>query len=1198
MSDRAMDLQPLVLGRVPLSGRVLIEASAGTGKTWTIAALYVRLLLEARLPVERILVLTFTNAATAELRTRIRKRLVELRDALRGEAPIEAGDDALLAHVLRISTDRVRDVSWLDAAIESFDLAPIHTIHGFCQRALAEHAFDSGAAFDAELVGDDAQLAEAAVRDCWRQDMCDAHPLWAAWLQERGIDPAALMARTAALRARPEAHRYLPAAPSATLETDYVAAYARARALWQSHADEAFAVLDGWAPLDRKTYSRRRLPEWWAQIDACLRHPDPRLELAECLRRFTPAVLTERCAGNEAPAHALFDALGALFDAWQALTNGFVARFAHWSVDVARRVAVQLGAHKRARRLQSYDDLLRDLADALAAEGGAALARLLRERYAAALIDEFQDTDPLQYGIFEAIYAGSDRPRYFVGDPKQAIYAFRGADVQAYLRARCEAQAAFTLSVNRRSVPPLVDAVNALFRHGDPFLAREIEFRPVDACPPQAALMIDGEAQEKLQCWFLAREADNKPIAKGVAGERAVEAVAGDVARLLRLAQTGGATLQGKQTRPLIGRDIAVLVDTHEQARRVKAALAARGIASVTYGQDSVYHSEEAAGMARVLAAVAEPTREALLRAALATEMLGRDAAALDALAEDGVEWEALLDRFVGYQRLAREHGFIRMWRSLLMDEGVAARVLALPNGERRMTNLQHLADLLHQTVGETGADLESLARLLAQARTRPIGEAEAQQLRLESDEHLVQVLTLHAAKGLEFAVVYCPFLWDGRLRSTQEDWLRFHDERGRLAFDLGSDRIEAHRLRAQHDELGENLRLVYVALTRAKHRCVVVWGAINEAETSALAWLLHGDGAASGDRIAALRERFRALSDGGLRAALLERGERCDGAIALCDLPEEAGLSVQAESPAAAPGFAARRFEGRIPAPWRVSSFSGLIAAQEREAPDYDALPHAVAPRSAEPAPPDTLFALPRGARIGTLIHQLFESIDFAWPQGAPVRAKLAEFDVDARWAPVLGRMLADVVATPLDDAGALRLDRVDTARRLVELEFVFPVGEAQLHALRDALAPLRAAGSRLPESIGRLVLPPARGFIRGFVDLVFEFEGRYYIADYKSNWLGNRYEDYAPARLAAAMSESFYDLQYLLYTVALHRHLRLRLPGYDYERHFGGVYYLFVRGMQPALGCRSGVYAARPPGEMIEGLDRLFTRTERCLA
>ncbi|HEY9380666.1 MAG TPA: exodeoxyribonuclease V subunit beta, partial [Burkholderiales bacterium] len=910
-----------------------------------------------------------------------------------------------------------------------------------------------------------------------------------------------------------------------------------------------------------------------------------------------------RCTSGEGLAHALFDALGALFEASQALERDFAARLAHWSADVARRVATQLDAHKRSRRLQSFDDLLRNLAGALAADGGAALAAALRARYAAALIDEFQDTDPLQYGIFEAIYADSTQPRYFVGDPKQAIYAFRGADVQAYLRARREAQAAFTLGVNRRSVPELVGAVNALFRHDDPFLIRDIEFLPVDACTPQAQLIVEGEVPRgALQCWFLAREAGEKAIAKGVAGQRAIEATANDIARLLRLAGEGGAGLRGKQTRSLAGRDIAVLVNTHEQARRIKAALVARGIASVTYGQDSVYHSEEAIEMARVIAAVAEPTREVLLRAALATEMLGRDAATIDAYADDGAEWEALLDRFVSYQRLAREHGFIRMWRSLLVDEGVAARVLALPNGDRRMTNLQHLADLLHQAASEAGADLETLVRLLAQARTRPVGEAEAQQLRLESDEHLVQVLTLHAAKGLEFAVVYCPFLWDGRLRGDHDEWLRFHDTQGGLAFDLGSTQREAHQQRAREEELGERLRLAYVALTRAKHRCVFVWGAINEADTSALAWLLHGDAMVPADRIAALSERFTELGDTDLRAALMARSEASGGALALCDIPLAHVEHAQDVSTATPIALSARRFGAAIPAPWRVSSFSGLIASHEREAPDYDALLHAGQHRIHEPAAADTLFALPGGAHIGTLVHQLFERIDFERAQDAQVaalvHAKLAEFDVDPRWAPVLERMLADVVTTPLDESGALRLDRISTAQRLIELEFVFPVGDPQLRELRDALDPLRAQGSRLPESIGRLVLAPARGFIRGFVDLVFEFEGRYYLADYKSNWLGNRHEDYAPAQLATAMSEAFYDLQYLLYTVALHRYLRLRIRDYDYDRHFGGVYYLFVRGMQPQHGCSSGVYATRPEKVLIERLDALLARTESCLA
>ena len=1195
MTDKARKLEPLVLEHVPLHGTNLIEASAGTGKTWTIAALYVRLLLEERIPVEQLLVVTYTKAATAELKTRVLDRLLGLREALNGSREaLLASDDPLLHHVGSSSTDLCRDAAWLTAAIESFDLAPIYTIHGFSQRALSLQAFDCGLPFDTELVTDDARLLDMAVTDCWRREVASAQPLWAAWLQQQRITPAILLQQIQTLRNKPGAQRLLPMLPSTNVEAHYIECYAAAQGLWRETAEDAWNALATW-PINRRKYNSRNLPNWRGRIDACLAAAAPHLFLHDCLEYFGRDYLAQQSEGGDAPPYPLFDALENLWLAAASLEASFRARLAHLYAGTFDHAMQALRVHKRERRLQSYDDLLHDLHAALHGAQGELLAERLRQRYAAALIDEFQDTDPVQYEIFTRIYGGSDRPLYFVGDPKQAIYAFRGADVHAYLQARHAADAGFTLNVNHRSTSALVRAVNTVFRHHrDPFLTEGIGFHAVDAAArADGALHITGDSGAALEIRFMARLSD-KAIGKGVATERVAVATADEIAQLLMQSQRGEAILDG---RPLAGGDIAVLVLSHHQGRVMKHALAERGIASVTYGQESVYRTAEAEDLAQILAAVAEPTREGLVRAALTTAILGRSGDELAALSENEIEWDATLERFVEYHRLAVTHGFIRMWRTLVQREALPQRLLALPGGERRMTNVQHLSDLLHEAASIDGLDLEGLLRLLVRARTQSLGDAEAQQLRLESDERLVRILTVHASKGLEFPLVYCPFLWDGKLRSADDETVVFH-QHGALHIDFGSAEIETHRALAVREELSERLRLAYVALTRARHRCVLMWGAVAEAEHSALAWLLYAQDVDAAN-IAGFEEHFLSLDDVALRAQLETLARRSEGAIALADLAS-AEAPIVAAGPAMQSIGEARVFGARVPARWRVSSFSGLISSEERELPDYDALD--TARRLTGPTGTrNDLFDLPGGVRTGTLIHTLFERIDFRHSSGPAVDEVIArvlgEYDYDARWQPVLARMLADVVATPLNEQGNLRLDRIASTQRLVELGFVFSVGDADVQALRDTLAPLRALGSRLPESIGRLVLAPARGFIKGYIDLVFEEDGRYYIADYKSNWLGNRHEDYASAQLASAMSESFYDLQYLLYTVALHRYLRLRIRDYDYDRHFGGVYYLFVRGMQPQRGHSSGVYATRPEKALIERLDALLTRAEACL-
>lgn len=1176
-------LQPFA---VPLRGRTLIEASAGTGKTWTIAALYLRLLLESRLQVQDILVLTFTIAATAELRERILRRLLDAREVLSGVA---TGDELLQAFAHR-SADKAADCLWLTAAIENFDLAPIHTIHAFCQRALADHAFESGSAFEAEVIEDETALIESALRDCWRIDMSDAHPLWAQWLGAQKIDPAKWMADVIEIYRRRDVRIDLPPAPPEDFAERYARALADVRNAW-TQSDDAFDLIQNSASLNRNFYKKNDVPRWRDAIAACVHAAPFQFAFPDCVERFTPAGLLARLKNGEAPSHPLFDALAQ----WRNAYEAFNAHYAHWTAAAARRVDEQLRVHKRDRRMQSYDDWLRDLDEALHGTGGEVLAQALRRRYPAALVDEFQDTDPRQYRILATIYADREMPLYFVGDPKQAIYSFRGADVYAYLRAREDVEEQRTLRINRRSSPALVRGINALFdTNPRPFIDGRIDFHPAEAVEPARTLYVAGdEVAAPLQCWFMSRDEDAKPITKGRAGERVAEATAAEIQRLLGASASGEARVRD---RPLLGSDIAVLVRGHHQARAVRAALAHRSIASVSYGQDNIYCSEEASEIAQVLRAIAEPAREDLLRAALATLMLGRDARQLAVLRENEAEWSRLRDRYAGYERTARQLGFIHMWRTLSADEAVTERLLALKDGERRLTNLRHLADLLHCAAEAADLDLDGLIRHLEHEATEQKATAESHQLRLESDENLVRVLTVHAVKGLQFSVVFCPFLWFARQPSEKEEVQYFHDDAGQPGLDFGSDRYDAHRERAREEEKAEELRLAYVALTRAEHRCVFFWGAVTQAGDSPLAWLLHGAEALLPSQLA---ERFKTLSDEELRASILKLAARESDAIALRECSTAPATAAAAGAADAEKQLQARPLRTSPPRSWRVSSFSGLILPQEREAPDYDAL--AIATTSLEDAPPESpLMALPGGVRFGTFVHKLFEQIDFRAActdaVDAIVRDTLAEFDFDPAWAGAMRRMLVDTVETPLDDAG-LRLSDIAPARRLVEMEFLFPIGDPSASKLREAVLPLRDAGSRLPDAIGNIILAPTQGFIRGFIDLVFEAKGRYYVADYKSNRLGMRYEDYAPRRLIEAMSESWYDLQYLLYTVALHRHLRTCVPGYDYESHFGGVYYLFVRGMAPDRGAGSGVYFARPSAKLIADLDEALRSDERLI-
>lgn len=1202
-------LDPL---HAPLDGMTLIEANAGTGKTWTITALYLRLLLEAQRSVDSILVVTFTEIATAELRERIRARLVEARTAFErgaaenpaarvpgarrdpddstGESGFQRNDDPLLAGLLARIPDHENAALRLTSALRDFDQAPIYTIHAFCQRVLGDRAFESRMPFETEILADESALRQEITEDYWRKALYGASALFVRYALDGALTPQRLSADLDRWIGKPDLTLRKPELPGdfAALERAYIDAYTAARAIWRAARAAIRSQLAGNPCLHAAKYRADAVSGWLEEMARCLGSEQPAPGLFKQFDKFTPEALADATRkGAAPPQHPFYEACGALKRAHAALAAAYARRVAQMKAELLEYCGRELAQRKARLKLQSYDDLLLNLERALhESVHGAGLAAAVRGRYSAALIDECQDTDPVQYRIFEAVYRGTGLPVFLVGDPKQAIYSFRGADVFAYLRARSSAQHRHTLDVNWRSAPALLGAVNLLFEaKSAPFVLTDIPFVPSQAAPgSRGRFAVEGEADAPFEFWVVGSD-NGKPLKKDVATARATEATAAEIVRLLRLGAEGKARIAlpengGMRERALAGGDIAVLVRTHKQARAVRDALRRLGVASVERGGESVFASREAEELQRLLMAVVEPGRETLIRAALATEMIGYAGPALHALACDEAQWEAMVERFRIAHNEWHERGFIRMARALFQRFAVAERLLAHADGERRVTNVLHLVELMHREA--SGHGMGAALEWLAEKRSAPGRRNEEELLRLESDQNLVKILTVHTAKGLEFPLVFCPCAWDGRLRSAEAAAIAFHDPQNGYApvLDLGSDALEACRPLAQREELAESLRLLYVALTRARFRCWMVWGNINEAETSAPAWLLHHR-ADSGSLAVA-------LSDALIQSDLQRIEARAGGKIRVRPIPA-APEARPIESGTAPLTLAARVFKGTVRDARHVTSFSALAHARLVETPDYDAATREVEIDVA--TEPHDIHAFPRGARTGRCLHAIFEDIDFArsdrTERARVVARQLAAHDFGAHWAGIVSDMVERVLATPLDASGRLRLDRVASSRRLNELEFYYPVAHLSDAALRQILLDW-GFPDEIRERIGTLTFAPARGYMKGYIDLVFESDARYYLADYKSNWLGASGAAYREPGLRKAMAREAYYLQYLVYSLALHRYLGARLPGYDYERHFGGVRYLFVRGMQPQLGCAAGVYADRPPAGLIDALDR----------
>ncbi|MCS7337551.1 MAG: exodeoxyribonuclease V subunit beta [Verrucomicrobiae bacterium] len=1172
-------------------GSSLIEASAGTGKTYTIAGLFVRLVVEHELSVRQILTVTYTVAATEELRGRVRDMLG------RALAAFETGtsDVPFIRELVRRTGARdERKIAALQQALLDFDQAPIHTIHSFCQRTLLDHAFESGELFERELVPDMQPMLLDVLNDLWRKHVLTAGELAIACALKSGLAPESFIPfATAVLR-----HRHVRVhAPAGIDRLDELvralaAAFLNLKRVWTDQKRAIRGFFGSGAKWANKPYNDDAAIEaYFAAIEAALEHGEISPDTLAALDMFTQEMLDahrNKRLNLPAPKHEFFE----LCTAFGLAQHRFTAGLRRLALDFIR---TELRQRADSLSAWTFDDLINRVLDALEGPAGPQLTKLLRAKYKAALIDEFQDTDPVQYAIFRKVFGDGQSFFFLVGDPKQAIYGFRGADVFTYLDAADQVTRRYTLEFNWRAAPGLVRAINTVFsRNPNAFVDERIGFYPVKSAAPDAhaEFVCKGDPGANLVVWLWRR--GEKRTRKADIEAQIAEAVAGEIARLV----SGAARIGARAIEPA---DIAVLVPENRQAQLMQRVLSALNIPSVLYTTESLFRSRETAEVQTVLAAIATPTNEAAIKAALATDMLGLTADQINALVADESAWQEVLTRFHGYLELWLARGFIQMFRTLLVRERVRERLLQFADGERRMTNLLHLGEVLHAASTERQLGPGGLLKWIAEQKRRRGLAAEEHQLRLERDEKAVKLVTIHRSKGLEYPIVFCPFSWRplGRSRSG-EQLVWFHEpDTGQLALDLGSNKLEQHAALMRREALAEDVRLLYVALTRAKHRCYFVWGAFDGAAESAPAWVLHPGMCAldpSGTEHAA-HSRARAsaqqeLDEQKLLGDLCALVELAGGTIALADLPEPAATPPQVQQGVAAK-LEPRKFSGHIQRDWRVASFSSITAGRDADQPDYDP---AWAPEPVEPEPATGMFAFPRGARAGECLHRIFEQLDFThWADQATknlIAEQLTAHGIRAeQFCDAVFQMLGRVLTTGLVPPGngttaPIQLEKVGPARRLTELEFCFPLGRLAPEPLRKLLAQHGVSASDEPE---QLSFNPVTGILKGFIDLVFEWQERFYIVDWKSNWLGNSIADYAPAALQAEMSRRSYFLQYLLYTVALDKYLRLRVRGYDYEHHFGGVFYIFVRGVDPAQP-ELGVYRDKPAAQLIRELAKLL--------
>lgn len=1096
-----------VTGPLP-TGTVLLEASAGTGKTWTIGALVTRYVAEGVATLDEMLIVTFGRAASQELRERVREHLTRTERRLAHPESVQPGEDAVIDLLLAADPHEVEGRRRrLRAALGSFDGATIATTHQFCQLVLDGLGVAGDTDPAARLVEDTHDLLVEVVDD----------------LYIRGFGSSSQ-------------------APT----------FSRAEAL--SLAESVFF--------------------------------DPQAAIEPQLADASGQDGVER-----------------------ASEAGRRVRFAH-------AVRHEMAARMRRLGLLGYDDLLSQLADALEADDAPARTRM-RQRWRIVLVDEFQDTDPVQWQVFDRAFSGH-ATMVLIGDPKQAIYAFRGGDVVTYLQAARTADARMTLGTNRRADAALVRALQATWegaRLGD----AAIVVRPVEAVH-ETPRLVGAPHPYPLRVRVLPRQGRSRTALMRVGGVR--EKVAADLAADIAALLASDATFEG---RPIEARDVAVLAHTSRQLQLAQTALRELGVPAVVAGGGSVFRTPAATDWLTVLEAMEQPHRSARVRAAALTPFVGVTAVELDA------GGDRLTDRVATRMRwwatLFATRGLAAVLEAATSD-GLPGRVLRHVGGERDLTDLRHLGETLHDVGLHRQLGLSAmLVWLREQMADDSVVIPGARMRRLDSDAAAVQLSTIHASKGLQYPVVYAPFLFD-RWVSDKAPARLFHRDDEQRAIDVGARHPQraAHVGAALAEDAGESLRLLYVALTRAQSQVCLWWAPATNTPAAPLHRMLFG----RAPGVATVPDTAAVLPDDQSRQALdlwaQLGGPRWE---LVGDNPSVVGLPTSDT-----PALAARPFDRDIDAVWRRTSYTALTRVDPAAAPLAQSTSEPeVLDRQDEPAlplRPDTgdvagdlpspMAGLPVGATFGSLVHAVLEESD---PQAPDLRAELAD-RIDeqiVRWPVDLDRgELADALFAVLDSplgplAPDTRLRDIGLGDRLCELEFEMPLVGGDLRRtdgepvrLGDLAAilrrhlpaddPVRPYADALDgRPLGEQEL---RGYLTGSLDLVCRVDGRYLVADYKTNWLGPFDEPltaraYRPEALVAAMGHSSYPLQALLYAVVLHRYLRWRVPGYDPDTHLGGVLYLYVRGMcGPATplvdGHPCGVFSWRPPSALVVELSGLL--------
>lgn len=1159
-----------------LTGINLIEASAGTGKTYAIAMLVLRFVVEQDLDIKHILVVTFTKAATDELKDRIRSRLAEAKQATFNNTDSPDNDDNIRLWLDGLTIEPQLIVQRINNALLDIDQAGIFTIHGFCQRILAEHALESCQLFDSELTGDISSIKQACSDDFWRKQVYQ-RPAWEAELLTTNYQtPDQLLASV----------DYI--ASELTVVPDYEDLEHKLTELKQLVVTNKSVIESSIKKVEiklaegkfKKSFetdfieAHQALIDWLSEKSTIPPNFSDYTEQGLCNalngNKFRKSKANPLSSDEQKKAYINeIEFNSTPFELLDTAINNITLVF--------RRSLLQSLREDVDKRLQqlnvlSFDNLITRLADALRDENGNALSLEIQQCYQAALIDEFQDTDQSQWFIFSALFNHDSHYLYLIGDPKQAIYKFRGADIYSYFSAQQQAQHHFTLGHNWRSHPKLVEGVNSLFARDNDFYSKHLAFYPVSAAltSEHGTLTLNNKEQPALVLWQLDKnKTDNEYWSSGKATDEIKIAVVNEI---LDLPSDDYCIQTSTDNNEIQAKDIAILVRSHTQAKAFQLTLNDAGITAVINSKESVFSSQEAADLYTLLLVVAQPANNTILKQALTLNWFKLNGQQLFETLNDESAMDSWTSRFQNYQQTWLNKGLMAMMQKLLAEENVQPHLSSDKQAERRITNLQHCIEIVQQTVIDEhlgiNKTLDCLHKNITQAASNNNTPSDEQQLRLESDEDAVKIITMHSAKGLEYPIVFCPFLWQRGDRLIREKSIIKCHTNTKMIADLGSEQFEQHRLLALDEELAEDLRVFYVAVTRAKYRCYINWADVrtkDKANNSAMAYLFDFSTDNFSQQQITLQS-YSSKQSSAFEYRLLNTGQE---------------ITRNWRGKTSTRKLSYKQRQRSLYTHWQMSSYTALSSLSIHEAPE---LPD-------DKAREDIIFQaterdkteLPRGAHTGNVIHDLLENIPFILLAKnhdiSQQRDKSCmRYGLKTNTPELIDQLLQSTVNTVLTSENEnFRLKDLVQQQCLKEMPFYLSMNTMDASQINNIL---NDCPTYQPLSEKTMC-----GYLTGFIDLICEHQGKYYVMDYKSNSLKN----YDQESLTQAMREHNYGLQYWIYSLVLHLYLQHRLADYSYENHFGGIKYLFIRGMNEKKE-NSGVYQTKPELFKIEQLAKLF--------